>query len=257
MSIRWAIRIRTLAELDASKSVGFESVQLPVDAVMMRDETSFAAERKRLASTGLSFKAFEAPLPRSVQVTEQGFNTYYWTEYLGTALRRISEIGCRTLTWGNGRSRLLPVEGDISTAREHFYQFMFLLCGIAERFDIRVCLEPLGPRRTNFLNSFEELEECLSLINKPNLAMAISPRDLMELGTDEAALLKYGTMIAHVHMEHPVSPDTSVPPHPSDRYDYLPFLRALVTIGYSGVVALPPGSTKETLSYCMHLMEQV
>ncbi len=245
-----------MAGLDETRAHGFEGVQLPVDVVMERDDADFPAERKRLSAAGLSFEVFEAPLPKGVQVTEQGFNTYYWTEYLGTAVRRISELGCRTLVWGDGRSRLLPVEGDVSTAREHFYQFMFMLCGIAERFGIDVCLEPLGARRTNFINSFEDIRECFSMLDKPNLAVLVSPRDLVELHAGMSEMTDCGQRIGHVHLEHPEIPGSSVPPRSSDRYDYVPFMDALRRMDYDGVVSLPPGSGADSLAYCRRLWDQ-
>lgn len=256
MSIRWALRTQDSIDLDTARGSGFECMQLPVEAIANLSDSEFKALRTRMDATAVALDVFEAPLPRGVQVTEQGFNTYLWTEYLGTAMRRLSELGCKLLAWGDGRSRLLPVEGDISTAKEHFYQFMFILCGMAERYGIEVCLGPLGARRTNFLNTLPELRECFSLIDKHNLSMLLSSRDLYEIALEPGTLVAGSDRISHVHLEYPRSPEGLVPPDPADGYDYLPFLLALRRRFYKGIISLPPGSTAQSLTYCKQLWEK-
>ncbi|OHD81773.1 MAG: hypothetical protein A3J97_11365 [Spirochaetes bacterium RIFOXYC1_FULL_54_7] len=255
MSIRWASRVQAIADIGTARNNGFLDVQLPVEAIMELGDLDFEGFRKDSTALGTIFEVFEAPLPKGVQITEQGFNTYHWTEYLGAALKRLSILGCRTLVWGDGRSRLLPVEGDVSTAKEHFYQFMFLLCGMAENFGIEVCLEPLGPRRTNFINSLDEMKECVSLIDRSNLSMLISPRDLHETGTGMTMLQDAGNRIRHVHVENPTSPEASIPPDPSDGQDYLSFFNILRRLDYSGVISLSYGATAASLAYCRTLWE--
>jgi len=257
MSISWGIRLNTLADVEAVQGSGFGTIQLPVEAVMDVPDSELETYRADMASRGINFKVFEAPLPKGVQVTEQGFNTYHWTEYLGNAIRKIASLGCSTLVWGDGRSRLLPVEGDVSTAKEHFYQFMFILCGMAERFDIEVCLEPLGPRRTNFINSLDELQSCISLIDKNNLSIMISPRDLAEMNLEVVDILRGNNHIGHVHLENPGYPASSQPPAESDGYDYMKFLGGLQDRGYTGVISLPNGSSKESLTYCKQLWDML
>jgi sugar phosphate isomerase/epimerase len=257
MSIQWAKRVRTIAELASARDAGFDGALLPVAAVMeWDDDESFAHERKNLSAQGLSLTVFEAPLPKGVRVTEPGFNIYSWTEYLKTALRRCSQVGCKMITWGDGRARVLPFEGEIGTHKENFNQFVFMLCDIAERFGITVCIEPLGAKRTNYLNTPKEMVDFFSLIGKSNLAMAIGPRDLVEMGLGPEALSTFKDSIAHIILEHPLTADTSVPPLPSDGYDYAPFFASLGKLNYEGTASLPHDADTESLDYCRKLLSQ-
>ena len=253
MSITWAIRAHSLADVQTQGLKGFNTLQLPVEAVAELSDAELDSLNSSFSARDTTLAVFEAPLPRGVQVTERGFNTYHWTEYLGNALRKIAFLGCKTLVWGDGRSRLLPVEGDVSTAKENFYQFMFILCGIAERYGIEVCLEPLGPRRTNFINSLDELKSSLSLIARNNLSMVLSPRDLVEMGLQASDMLQEDYKIRHVHLENPGFPETALAPDPADGHDYTAFLAVLHRRNYSGIIALPPGSSESSLRYCKDL----
>jgi sugar phosphate isomerase/epimerase len=252
MSIRWALRLRSLSELDSARAAGFTMVQLPVEAVMGIEEGG-VEEFRRTSGAGLSFEVFEAPLPREVQVTEPGFNIYHWTEYLRDALERLSKLGCTTLVWGDGKARLMPVEGEIATSRERFYQFMFLLSDNAARFGITVCLQPLGPKRTNFVNSLDEALDSLAMVDKPNLGVAIGVRDVVEMKLALPDLARHPASIRHVHVENPAVTGSLVPPAQDDGYDYHAFFSALRAMDYNGVVSLAPGSDAGTLSFCRKL----
>jgi D-psicose/D-tagatose/L-ribulose 3-epimerase len=255
MSIRWAIRLRSLSELGPARAAGFTTVQLPVEAVMDIEEAG-VGEFLRTSGAGLSFEVFEAPLPREVQVTEPGFNIYHWTEYLRQALARLSVLGCTTLVWGDGKARLMPVEGELATSRERFYQFMFLLCDNAARFGITVCLQPLGTKRTNFINSLDEALDSLAMVDKPNLGVAIGVRDAAEMKLALPELARHAASIRHVHVENPAVSGSLAPPAQDDQYDYRAFFSALKAEGYAGIISLAPGSDAGTLAYCTRLWNE-
>ena len=253
MNVRWAKRLQEIADIRQKDLGGFDGVQLPVDAVMKQEESAFLQEKNSLLSQGFSFEVFESPLPAGIQVTERGFNTYFWTEYLHTAVRRIAEFGCKTIVWSDGRARILPLEGEASTLKEQFYQLVFLLCDISKKYDITVCLEPLSERRTNFLNSFQETVECFSVIGSPNLAMAIGLRSLVELSVDFKDLLSYKDMIAHIHIENPTQLHEMASPRVADGYDYSPFFNAVREMQYTGALSLPSDADETALLYCKKL----
>ena len=256
MGVRWAKRVAGSAGLEAARREGFRCVRFPVGAIMGGDEASFPREKERLLAEGVSFEVFDSPLPDEVQVTERGFNLYSWTEYLTTALSRIAELGCKFLVWGDGRSRRLPLEGETAPLKEQFHQFLFLLCGLGERHGVTICLEPLGGRRTNFLNTPGEIVDCFSLLGKRNLALAVGLRDLYELQLDSSVLKDYGDKLAHLQIENPTQPLAAVSPRPSDGWDYSPFFRTLRDLNYAGVVSLPQDADAAALAYCDKLLRE-
>jgi len=247
--------MKSLSGLEAVARDGFGIVQLPIDAIMALDGTTFERGQAGFKASGLSFEVFESPLPKDVQVTEPGFNIYHWTEYLGQALSRLSSLGCKTLVWGEGKARLLPVEGEMATSKERFYQFMFLLCDSAAKYGITVGIQPLGSKRTNFLNSMAETADSIAMVGKPNLGMAVSLRDLVEMQAAMEELVRYKTLVRHLQLENPTVPGALVPPMPSDAYDYTPFFKALRAMDYAGTLSLAPGSNAQTLKFCKNLQE--
>lgn len=253
MNVRWAKQIQKITNINQNELGQFDCLQLPVDAVMGQNESDFLKKRSTLLEQGFCLEVFESPLPAGIQVTEQGFNTYLWTEYLHTALPRIAELGCKTLIWSDGEARILPIEGDVARLKEQFYQFIYLLCDISQRYGITVCLEPLDKQRTNFLNSIKETIDCISSIGSSNLALTIGLRSLVELSIDSKELVTYKNHIAHIHAENPSEAGTILSPRADDSYDYVSFFKTVKDISYSGVISLPSDADKTVLLHCKKL----
>ena len=262
MNMRWAKRVDRFLDIGQAKEQGFQIVQLPVAEIMRLDDRAFRDVKIDLLESGLSFEVFESPLPEGVNTTERGFNIYAWIEYLKKAIGRISELGCKTLVWGDGQARILPEEGEATVLKENFNQFLFMVAEIAEKKDIVFCLEPLGPKKTNFLNSLEEVASVLGSVGKKNLAITIASSDIIETNMKIEDIVHYGDLIAHAYLDSledfagPIMgkatfPKASGTPHP------IFFLSILKKISYNKVIALPNNADSETLLSCKEAWNRV
>ncbi len=254
MGVQWGRMLTDLARLEQAAADGFQFVQPSRDLVGSLGEERFLRLKAAVAERGPPFQVCAVPLPEDVCVTQRGFNLYAWTEHLKRAVQRLAQLGCRKLVWSNGRARLLPVEGELAIVKEQVLQFLFLLCGVASGFGLSVLVEPLGPRRTNFLNSLKEVAAFLPRVRQENLSSLISLRELEQVGLSPADLGKYRTLLAHVQLENPRAPEgPRLCPRPDDGYDYGPFLQALKAAGYSGDICLPEDADAAGLAYCRRL----
>jgi sugar phosphate isomerase/epimerase len=166
----------------------------------------------------------------------------------------MAELGCRTLVWSDGRARLLPVEGEVAGFKDQVLQLLFMLCEVAQAFGMTVLVEPLGTRRTNFLNTLREVGEVVERVGKANLAGVLSLREMESIGLTPSELPAYRELIGHVQMENPgAEPDPRKCPRPGDGFDYRPFLRALKGMGYCGRISLPEDADAAALVYCRQL----
>ena len=257
MTIRWGKIVDDPADVAAAVSAGFTHIQLAVDVVMAMSEADFARFRDELVRQKINAEVCASPLPPEVHVTEMGFNLYAWTEYLKKAMKRIADLGCRKLAWNDGRARVLPWEGDITGSKEQVLQFLYMLSEVSDTFGITVMVEPLGPRRTNFLNSLQEVEDFLARLGKQNLRSMISFRELTEIGLKIEDIDNFAHIIDHVQLENPLQASGKrVPPLPGDGQLYAPFLNALRRMGYAGTISLPAAAEKASLALCQHLWQE-
>ncbi len=257
MGILWGKIVTELSHVAGAAAEGFDFVQPAGGLVAGMSGDQFRLEKSRVAAGGLPFTACSVPLPSDARVTEKGFNLYAWIEHLKETTRRMAELGCGKLLWSDGRARVLPVEGELTDLKEQAMQFLFMLSEVAASFRIDVLVEPLGPRRTNFLNSMSEVGELLARIGKTNLSSMISLRELEPIGLPLDRLGDHRLMIRHVQLENPRSQEGArACPRSSDGYDYRPFFRALKDIGYGGDIGLPGDADADGLAYCRKQWEQ-
>jgi len=250
----WGKIVTHPADVEDAARDEFDHVQLIIDNLMGLDEEQFSKLRKDLTQHNITIELCSSPLPPEVIVTEMGFNLYVWTEYIKKAARRLASIGCRKIGWNNGRSRVLPWEGDIAAVKEQVLQFLFMLCDVSQENGITVLIEPLSPLRTNFLNTMDEVEKFLPRVGKDNLSGMISLRDLADIKLPLEKIKTYSSLISYVHLENPLeAKGKRLPPRPEDGYDYRPFLRTLKQTNYSGAICLPEESDKTTLAFCREL----
>jgi sugar phosphate isomerase/epimerase len=254
MGVQWGRMAKDLSQLDRAAADGFDFLQASADLVAGLPDGQVALQRERLRGGGIPLAVCAVPLPAGVRVTEQGFNLYVWMEHAKRELHRMADLGCRKLVWSDGRARVLPVEGEVADLKEQVLQFLFMLCEAAGAFGIAVLVEPLGPLRTNFLNSMPEAGEFLSRVRRDNLSCAISLREMQAIGLSLAQLPDYRRLVGHVHLSSPSAPDAEPRcPRPDDGHDYRPFLGALRGIGYEGLITLPADADEAGLEYCRQL----
>lgn len=247
MGILWAKRIGSEPGIAVAKAQGFDAVEPSLSALAELDAEGLSSFGDSLKASGLGCEVFASILPADVAVTERGFNIYSWTEYLRAALDRAARLGCRRLLWNEGKARILPIEGETSIFKEHFNQFLFMLCDIGVQYGMEICLEPLGPRRTNFINSLSEALEVIDSVNKPNLAIALSSAAFSEIGITDDELAAFEGRIAHARVEVPRDARTGIQ---TADLGALPFFRALKNIKYQGTIALPGDADEAALRAC-------
>jgi sugar phosphate isomerase/epimerase len=254
MGVQWGRMVTDLSQVEQAASDGFDFVQPVTDLVVNLNGEQVLRQKARIHDGGIPFKVCAVPLPADVRVTQKGFNIYVWMEHLKNAVSRTAELGCRKLIWSDGRARVLPVEGATAGFKEQVLQFLYMLCAAAAEFGMTVLVEPLGPRRTNFLNTMKETGDFLARVREENLSAVISLRELEQIGLSVSDLSGYRKLVAHVQMDNPRSYEgTRVCPRPGDGYEYRPFLQALKEMGYSADISLPEDADAGGLEYCRGL----
>ena len=254
MGVQWGRVAADLSQADRAAADGFDFVHAAPDLVSGLDDGEVVRQQGRLRDGGLPFTVCDVPLPAGVRVTERGFNLYVWTEHVKRALHRMADLGCRKIAWSDGRARVLPVEGEVAGPKEQALQFLFMLCEAAGSFGMTVLVEPLGPRRTNFLNSMSEIGAFLPQVGKDNLSSMVSLRELEAIGLTPVQLPFHRQLIGHVQIENPgpVGGERHCP-RPNDGHDYRPFLKALKGLGYADTITLPADADAAGLAYCRRL----
>jgi sugar phosphate isomerase/epimerase len=257
VAVQWGKMIADLSQVERAAAEGFNFVQPVRDLAVNLGEEQILQYKARTDEGGLPLRVCALPLPADARVTQKGFNIYVWVEHLKKAAHRMAQLGCRRLVWSDGRARVLPVEGATAGFMEQVRQFLSMLCRATADFGMSVLIEPLGPRRTNFLNTMKETVDFLSHVGAENLLLSISLRELQQIGLSLSDLRRYRQQIGHVQLDNPLSYDgPRICPRPEDKYDYDSFLKVLKEIGYSAGISLPNDADAGVLEYYRELWNE-
>ncbi len=240
MNIRWGKTITDFSDLSVTAAEGFDWVCVSQKEITGLDESFFKSVAAAQVQHSLPFECCILDFPGSVRVTGRGFNEYIWLDYYKKAIIRVSQLGCRALTWNDGSARLLPEEGEVSWAKEQVMQFLYLLSGIAEKYGIQILIQPLREDRTNFLTTIEETVQFIHSIGTENIGLSLTDIETADESQLPSILQRYRDEIRLISITRSTR-EAKDSAHVSD------FISSLCSTMYTGPVLLPPATDAEGL----------
>ncbi len=172
-----------------------------------------------------------------------------------------ADLGGTVMVFGSPMQRNLDAgtsrEDGLSRAAEVFRAAMPTL---AER-DVRIVMEPLTPKETNFINSCSEAVELMKLVDHPNFVLHQDVKAMLSEPTPIPELIaQYADVTGHFH----VNDDNLLGPG-MGRTDYHPIFEALLRTHYSGWVSVEvfdysPGAehiARESLKYMRDVLKDL
>ena len=145
-----------------------------------------------------------------------------------------ADLGGTVMVFGSPLQRNL-MEG---TTREQAMEraaevFREAMPALADR-GVKIAMEPLTPKETNFINSCGEAVELMRLVDHPNFMLHQDVKAMLSESTPIPELIaRHADVTGHFH----VNDDNLLGPG-MGRTDYHPILQALLSSGYSGWVSV-------------------
>lgn len=182
-------------------------------------------------------------------------------DYLIELGRACADLGGDLMVFGSPGQRSLGPETNREQGMERAAEvFRACLPAIAER-GVRICMEPLTPKETNFINTCADGIELMDRVGQPNFvlhqdvkAMLSEPEPIPEL------IRKYAPRVGHFHVN-----DSNLLGPGMGPTDYAPILRALIDSKYEGWVSVEvfdysPGAEKiarDSLNYMRDMLRRI
>ncbi len=205
-----------------------------------RRETRKAIENQGLAVVGLHW-LFAGP--QGLHMTTPDQATWQRTrDYLVALLELCSDLGGRVLVLGSPKQRdILKGQTKQGAWRRAVDLLNSVLEGAAES-GLTICLEPLSPAETNFINTVEEGMQMVHEINHPNFKIHLDVKAMCSEGKG-ASMRNYASRVAqsvpaiirsvkatdvgHFHVNDPNLYGPGM-----GEVDYAPIAKAIRDIGY-------------------------
>jgi sugar phosphate isomerase/epimerase len=146
-----------------------------------------------------------------------------------------ADLGGELLVFGSPKQRNLPagMTGDDGLAHAEEV-FRGALPALADR-GVKLCLEPLTPKETNFINTCAEAQELIDRIGHPNLCLHqdVKAMKLAESKSIPELIAEYAGRVGHFHAN-----DTNLLGPGMGETDFVPIFAALERAKYSGWVSV-------------------
>jgi sugar phosphate isomerase/epimerase len=183
------------------------------------------------------------------------------TKYLIELGNACADFGGTVMVFGSPNQRNL----QSGVSREQAYQnaaqvFRNALPAFADR-GVKIAMEPLTPRETNFVNTCAEAVELIEMVNHPAIVLHQDVKAMLSESIPIPDLIaKYAHITGHFH----VNDDNLLGPG-MGRTDYHPIVAALLKSGYSGWVSVEvfdykPGAefiARESIDYMRRILKDV
>lgn len=224
-------------------AIGFDGIEIaPFNLAPSVDEVNperRAEIRQRAADVGLEILGLHWLLvsPEGLHLTTADETVRGRTvDYMVSLAQFCADLGGKVMVLGSPKQRNTPPGDNPQDAFQRAVDGLRRVAESCEERGVRLLLEPLHPRETNFLKSVEEALELARALNHPSVgyhldckAMSGMPEGIV--GT----LTRYGKEAGHFHANEP---DGKGPGMGST--DFQPILAALRESGYQGWVSTEP-----------------
>lgn len=184
------------------------------------------------------------------------------SEYLVALGNACADLGGDLMVFGSPPQRNLQP----GITRDEAYAnaadvFRGCLPALAER-GVQICMEPLTPKETDFVNTCAEAVELIDMVGQDNFCLHQDVKAMVGAETDSLPSLieRYADRVGHFHVN-----DTNLLGPGMGETDYVPIFRALQASGYAGWVSVEvfdysPGCEKiarESYEYMQQTLAQI
>ncbi|NOX54684.1 MAG: sugar phosphate isomerase/epimerase [Planctomycetes bacterium] len=184
------------------------------------------------------------------------------SEYLVALGEACADLGGDLMVFGSPAQRSL----EPGMTREQAYAnaaevFRTCLSQLADR-GVRICMEPLTPQETDFVNTCADAVELIQMVDHPNFCLHQDVKAMLGAESDPIPVLieRHADILGHFHVN-----DTNLLGPGMGETDFRPIFEALLRVGYSGWVSVEafdasPGIEKiarDSFTYMQETLRQV
>lgn len=156
-------------------------------------------------------------------------------DYLVELGHACADLGGEVLVFGSPGQRSVEPGVTIEQAYENAAEvFRVALPAIADR-GVRVCMEPLTPKETDFVNTCGEAMQLIQMVDHANFCLHQDVKAMLGAENEPipALIEKYAPYIGHFHVN-----DANLLGPGMGKTDFTPIFEALLHVGYNGWVSV-------------------
>ncbi len=181
------------------KEAGFDYVELNFQAAAALTPGERREAARFLEESGLPCRAMNCLLPGSLPVVGPEADLGKVREYLETAFPAAKELGAKTVVFGSGAARRIPVGFSREIAWVQLVGFLRLADSYCAPHGLEIAIEPLCWAECNALNTLMEGYRLVTDANRPRIGLLADFYHLQRNREDPLDILSASPMLRHIH----------------------------------------------------------
>lgn len=176
--------------------------------------------------------------------------------YTDRLFSRAQQAKVKVIVLGSGAARRLPDGYDVNKAKADFILLGKKIAAIAKKYNVKIALENLQSKETNFLNSVRSAADVVRRINHPNFRLNADIFHMRREGELPQSIIDAKDLL--IHCEIAEDKERTLPGIMGD--DFKPYLMALRTAKYKGPLFVEAGSnySPAQMAFCyQYLTKQI
>lgn len=219
-----------------AKENGFDYVDVSLKEFVANSDLYIDDTEKLLEKLGFRIESFNGFFPNEVKLIGKEADWSEITRIAEKNIRVAHRFGVDNVVIGSSKSRMIPEGATREEAMEQFGKVLDFCGNLAGEYGIKVAVEPLRQKETNFIHTVLDGYELCQYVGNPNLACIVDFFHFFINEEDLSSLDIVKDKLIHAHLARPNVDRCH--PQPEDIPMLEKYAAKLIEIGYQGRLTL-------------------
>jgi len=220
---------------DTALGLGYDYIEENLSAIVALSDEAFGRKLEKVRTSKIPVYAFNCFFTSDTPVLSDSF--FEKAEaYAAKAFSRAGAMGAKICVIGSGKARTIPEGVCRESAEKRFIDILKIFGAEANKYGIKVVIEPLNKSETNFMTTVAEAAEIAKRCGLDNVGTMIDFHHFSVEHETGENLSEFGNLIYHAHIARS-DPDRGVPKE-EDKDDLKKWLAILKSINYNGAMSI-------------------
>lgn len=217
------------------KALGYHYVEENMSKIAALTEQDFADRVKQYEGLDFPVYSFNGFFGGDVSLYGEA-SMLDIREYSERALRRAKELGGEICVIGSGKARAIPNGISREFAERRFCDVISLCGDIADKYGIKIAIEPLNSKETNYINTVSDSADIAKRSGKDNVGALVDFFHFFMENESDDSIIKNEDVLIHAHIARPNADRLS--PTKDDAKVVAHWAGLLKKIDYKGCVSI-------------------
>lgn len=215
-------------------------------------EEKFAENLVRIKNLQTKLYMCNVMFPGDMKIAGPNVNETTVLAYADRLFARAQKAEIKVIVLGSGTARRLPDHYDVKKATADFVILSKKIAVIAAKYQVKIALENLQRKETNFINTVKSAAEIVRSVDHPNFKLNADIFHMRREHEPPQHIIDAKDLL--IHCEIAEDAERTLPGIKGD--DFTPYLEALKNADYKGPIFVEAGSnySETQMAFCFQFL---